>query len=229
MSRPSRRTATWSERESASDWSWVTSSPVALRGPEGPAPRRVRSTRAATRRARRTARRGARRWDPGPGRGRGRRAAAGPRTARAGRRPRKARGSSTRSSISSIRAPVARSPRGQAEADVAGHVEVREERALLRDVAHPAILRAASAGCRRRPRRVVEGDGARRRAGQEPGDQPQQGRLAAAARPEHGRERAVRHVQADVVDRVGRLRPEPSTGWTCSPPHRQCAHGCSLS
>ncbi len=51
---------------------------------------------------------------------------------------------------------------GQPEADVGGHVEVREERALLRDVADPAVLRGhRPAGAGDDP--VVEGDGARRR------------------------------------------------------------------
>ena len=36
----------------------------------------------------------------------------------------------------------------------------------------------------------------------EPGDRPQQGRLAAAARPEQGRQRAVWDVDRDVVKRL---------------------------
>ncbi len=90
---------------------------------------------------------------------------------------------------------------GQPEADVRGHRQVREQRALLRHVADPAVLR--------RPRPAGAGDGRaaeRDRAGVrvvEAGDQPQQRGLAAAGRAEHGGQRARRHVQVDPTQHLG--------------------------
>jgi hypothetical protein len=84
----------------------------------------------------------------------------------------------------------------QAEGDVAEHGHVLEGGVVLEDEADLALLR-------RRLRGVLAVD--HDRAGVEilePGDRPQQRRLAAAARPEQRRQRAVRHVDRDVVERL---------------------------
>ena len=91
----------------------------------------------------------------------------------------------------------------QAERDVGRHVEVREERALLRDVADAARLRRHRAYAVAGHDRVAEGDAARL-GREEAGDQAQQRGLAAARGAEHRREGAVRHVEGDVVDGAGR-------------------------
>ena len=94
--------------------------------------------------------------------------------------------SPTSSSSSSTRGARAPGRPRQAEGDVRRDVEVREQRALLRHVADPAALRAARTARRRpntawSPSRIVPASGS-----VEPGDEPQQGRLAAAGRPEDG-------------------------------------------
>ena len=161
--RPADITATWSASDSASPWSWVTStrrrSARAQRPGDGAAgvlaqagvERGERLVEQHERRARAR----------GPGRARP--AAAARRTARAGSGSRPTPGSSTRSSTRvDPRAGRGRSTARQAEADVGGHVEVREERTLLRDVAD----RGAAGGHRSalaRDHAVADRDGARRR------------------------------------------------------------------
>jgi hypothetical protein len=86
-----------------------------------------------------------------------------------------------------------------AEADVAGHGQVREQRTVLEDHAHPplvGLLPRAVAG----DEPVADGDGAG--VGHlEAGDDPQQRRLARAARPEQGHELALPDLQRRPGDR----------------------------
>ena len=93
-------------------------------------------------------------------------------------------GSSTRSSISSTRAPAAAPRPREPEGDVRGHVEVGEQRSLLRDVADPPAAAAApgrpSPATTRSPSRMVAGVRL-----EEARDQPQQRGLAAAGRRHH--------------------------------------------
>ena len=91
-------------------------------------------------------------------------------------------------------APVRR----RAEADVAGDRQVREQRALLEDHADAARLGLdplAGAGDRAAADPHAAGVGPL-----EAGDQPQQRRLARAARAEHGEEAAALEPQVDAVD-----------------------------
>ena len=109
----------------------------------------------------------------------------------------------------------------QPEADVGGDVEVREERALLRDVADPALLRrdrAALAG----DDTVVEPDAAGCRR-EEARDQAEQRGLAAARGAEHGGEGALGDDEvdpvhgADVAEGVGDSRQlDPAHGASVS-------------
>ena len=122
--------------------------------------------------------------------------------------------------VTAVRVPALLA--AEAEGDVAGHVEVREQRALLGDVAHPAGLGRHRPDAVAGHHGVAEGDGARLGL-EEAGDQPQQRGLPAPGGAEHGRERAVRDVQGDGVD--GRGRPE-------APGHvgdAHAAHAGSLS
>ena len=86
---------------------------------------------------------------------------------------------------------------GQAEADVLLHREVREESALLGDVADAAILRCDEhAGRHHR----VPADGHRPRIrAMEAGDHPKQGRLATTRRTEDGRRRPGGDVKVHSV------------------------------
>ncbi len=84
----------------------------------------------------------------------------------------------------------------QREADVVGHREVREHRALLRHVADPAPLgREALAAVVDHAVTDAHGAGLGRF---EAGDDAQQGGLAAARRPEHAGQRAFVDVQRGV-------------------------------
>ena len=86
-----------------------------------------------------------------------------------------------------------------AEADVAGHRQVREQRAVLEDHADPPVLGLDP--------HAVAGHGAARdrhaaRVGLlEAGDHAQQRGLARAARPEQGHQLARGHAQAGAGDR----------------------------
>ena len=92
----------------------------------------------------------------------------------------------------------ARVPSGQREADVGGHVEVGEESALLRDEADPAgirregPLRSGDAGAAEVDRAVVRP--------LEAGEEAEQRRLAAPARPEDGEETAALLVEVQVAE-----------------------------
>ena len=72
---------------------------------------------------------------------------------------------------------------------------MREERAVLVHEPDPAAVRRHA-----REIAAVEEDAARVRPLQA-GDDPQERALAAAARPEHGDELAVRHLEVDPVER----------------------------
>ena len=100
-------------------------------------------------------------------------------------------------------------------------VEVREQRALLRDVTDPAGLRRqGTTGPGHHL--VAEADGARLGL-EEAGDQPEQGGLAAAGRAEHRRDRALRDGQVHAVDgHHGAERPGHAV-------EVQAAHGAILS
>jgi len=89
----------------------------------------------------------------------------------------------------------------ESEADVARHRQVREQAALLRDVADAAPFgRQVDAGAV--DQHTADADRARVRA-LESGQQPQQGRLAAARRAEDGRQGAGRLLQVQArQDRV---------------------------
>ena len=83
----------------------------------------------------------------------------------------------------------------EAEGDVAAHGEVLEGGVVLEDEADPTLLRN-DAG------HVLVADHHAPGVGRlEPRDDPQERRLAAAARPQQGRERAVRNLDTDVVER----------------------------
>ena len=93
-------------------------------------------------------------------------------------------GSRLTSSSSSASRPVSRAlAAGQAEGDVLGDRQVREQRALLRQVAQTALSPVGT--CRDGPLTswpsMLDGAGV---GPQEPGDQPQQRGLAAAGRAE---------------------------------------------
>ena len=96
------------------------------------------------------------------------------------------------------RLPALRSARAQAEADVLGDGQVREERTLLGDVADAAPL---GRDVRRRTRRRRPCRRSRSRppsSRDEADDRAQQRRLAAARGAEDRGERALRHVEVDV-------------------------------
>ena len=83
----------------------------------------------------------------------------------------------------------------EAERDVLAHGHVLERRVVLEDEADVALLR-------RERRRVLAGEEDLAGVGRlEPGDDPEQRRLARAARPEERRERARLDVERDVVER----------------------------
>ena len=93
---------------------------------------------------------------------------------------------------------------GQAEADVALDGQVREQRAVLRDVADvPGLGGDVQAGCLQHA--AVEQDAAAIR-GLKPGDQPQQRRLAAAGGAEQGDDVAGGDGE---VDPAQHLAPAP--------------------
>jgi hypothetical protein len=81
----------------------------------------------------------------------------------------------------------------QAEADVGGDVEVREEGVVLEHEPHPA-----SVGRHAGERAPAPGDAPRRRV-DEPGHGPQERRLAAPARPEQADHLACGHGEVDPV------------------------------
>ena len=97
------------------------------------------------------------------------------------------------SSSSSPTAARAIRPR-QAEADVGADRQVREQAPLLGDVADPALFRrdVGVASATTRPPIAIAPDRAL-----EPGEQPQQRRLADPGGPQQGRERARRNCQVD--------------------------------
>ena len=113
----------------------------------------------------------------------------------------------------------------QAEGHVRGHVTVGKQRRLLRDQADAAPLgsHVQSRSC---DAPAADFDGPRP-DGQEPGDRPQDGRLPAAARPEHRGERARFQRQVDAVENPGPVvardhLPQPHGAHGPSPPAR-CA------
>src|SRR3954471_9826621 len=84
----------------------------------------------------------------------------------------------------------------QPEGDVLAHGHVLERRVVLEDEADAAALRGQGRG-------VLVGDDDAPGVGQlEAGDHAQQRRLARAAGPEQRSERAVLHVEGDVVERA---------------------------
>jgi len=89
-------------------------------------------------------------------------------------------------------------PAPERVADVGGDVHVREERVVLEDHADPALLRghrpAATADLLAAN---LDGAGVGTLAA---GDQPQRGRLAAAAGAEQGADRTLGNVEVEVVD-----------------------------
>ena len=103
-------------------------------------------------------------------------------------------------------APAVHSFLAQAKGDVARHVHVREERiGLEHHIDRPRIGRQCSyVG-------AVDDDTAAV-GGLEPGDHPQQGRLAAARGPQQREERAALDGQRDVVDRCDRAEPLRGSG-----------------
>ena len=83
----------------------------------------------------------------------------------------------------------------QPEGDVVAHRHVLEGRVVLEDETDVALLR-------RHGGRVLAAEEDRALVGGlESGDDPQEGRLARAARPEEGRERARLGIEGDVVER----------------------------
>ena len=83
----------------------------------------------------------------------------------------------------------------QPEGDVVAHGHVLERGVVLEHEADAALLR-------RQLRRVAAGDDDRAGVGLlEPGDDPQQRRLAASRGPEQRGQRAVGHLERDVVER----------------------------
>jgi hypothetical protein len=98
--------------------------------------------------------------------------------------------------LQQLRAALRPAAAGQPEADVRGHREVREQRALLRHVAD-----AAAFGGQEGAEPVGQGwaDPDRARVGAlEAGQHPQQGGLAAAGRAEDSGQRARGHVQVQA-------------------------------
>ena len=95
-------------------------------------------------------------------------------------------------------APAALGAARQAEGDVAGDVEVGEERVILEDHADaPPLRRQAEAGTGD----GLAGDLDRAGVGRlEAGDQAQHRRLAAAARPKQRQQLSPRQRQVDAVD-----------------------------
>ena len=86
----------------------------------------------------------------------------------------------------------------KSKGDVGGDVEVGEQRSLLRHEADPALL-GGDVGALVADDPLADAN----RAGVgalEAGDQPQQRRLAAARRTEHGREAALRHLELQRVE-----------------------------
>jgi hypothetical protein len=89
----------------------------------------------------------------------------------------------------------------ESEADVAEHVEVREQRVVLEDHADAAALRRDEG---LRPGDGLPVDGDRARVGAlEAGDQPQCRGLAAAAGPQERHELAPTHLERGAVDGLG--------------------------
>ena len=82
----------------------------------------------------------------------------------------------------------------QPEADVLGHVEVREERVALEDHRH-----VPAAGAQLGDVASADQDPAGRRL-LEPGDEAQQRRLPAARRPQDDEELAVAHLQVEALE-----------------------------
>ena len=82
----------------------------------------------------------------------------------------------------------------EAVADVVEHVQVGEQRVALEHHADVAVR-----GAQRRHVLAPDQDLARRRCF-EAGDHPQRGGLAAARRPQDGRERAAPHLETDCLD-----------------------------
>ena len=183
--------------------------------------------RAGRRRGWRRARRAgsARGWGRGPGRAR--RAAAGRRRARAPS-ARRRRSRPTSSSTSATR--VAVGPAAEAVADVAGDVEVREQRVVLEDHPDPALLgrdeRAPAPASVRPPIAIAPRVGPL-----EAGDQAQRRRLAAAAtaraarrsRPPRPRGRR-RRPRATSPKRFA--RPATREAAPRSRRRARCAHRC---
>ena len=88
-------------------------------------------------------------------------------------------------------------PPGQPEGDVAGGVQMRKERTVLGDVADPAGL-GRDVGALPFDQDFAQGHRPRARPF-ETGQDAQQRRLAATGRSEHGRERALGHLEVDPV------------------------------
>jgi hypothetical protein len=99
---------------------------------------------------------------------------------------------------------------GQSEGDVAGDIEMREERAVLPDVADPSAL------WRNQDRSIGEYVAVDRDAPvvgpDEAGDRAEQGRLAAAGGAEYGGGAAGPHVQFDVLEYGRTAVPDGETG-----------------
>ena len=190
-------TATWSASDSASAWSWVTRT----RGRAG----RARSASATARRV--SSRSPASREENGSssrttrGLGGQRPGQRHPLLLAAGqlvRQPRAAPASQP-DQVEQLVAPGRRraaAARGRPKLMLAGDVQVREQRALL---GHEAD-RGGAAAARRGPAPATTRSPSADRAGVrvvEAGDQPQQGGLAAAGRPEHRGQAAARDVEVD--------------------------------
>ncbi len=86
---------------------------------------------------------------------------------------------------------------GEAEADIAGHVEPGQQARLLEDDAHARMGRA--------DRLAVDRDGARARV-VEPRDQPEQGRLPAARAADQRDDLALLDRQVDARERLRAVR-----------------------
>ncbi len=198
--RPSRMMATWSANDSASSWSWVTRSTVAP----------VAASASAT--ARRVDERSPASSEPNGSSSSttsGRRARARARATRCCCPPE----SCSRAPVGQGRrqpdeleqlhraSPVATLGAGQPEADVARHGEVREEVALLGQVADAAPLgRHHRAGSHDGAVTDAHLTGIRR---VEPRDHPQQGGLAAPGGAQDGRGGAGLDGQVDAVQHLG--------------------------
>ena len=92
----------------------------------------------------------------------------------------------------------------------------------LEDHAHPALLGIEEHALRRRGEQRARRRDLARVGRLEAGDEPQRGRLAAAARPEQGHERPGRDVEVHVVD--GGRRSEGLR----EPDHPDVLHALSL-